>query len=405
MTKLNELTVLKVKNLTAPGHYVDGGGLYLQVTGSAKSWLFKYKVRGTKKRREMGLGPLRDVPLAEAREKALACRKQLAEGLDPIQARDSARAAVRQQMKSFRDCAAEFIESKSAGWKNEKHKGQWSATLEQYAYPVIGDMMARDVALPHVLRILEPIWTMKTETASRLRSRIEAVLGWAKTRGYRDGENPARWKDHLDTLLAAPGKVSKVKHHTAVELDALPAFMAALRGQDGMGALALEFAILTAARSGEVRGATWDEIDLEQRVWTIKPERMKAGREHRVPLSPAAVKLLEKLPRIEKCNYVFPSARFKQLSDMTLSAVMRRMKVDAVPHGFRSTFRDWASERTNYPSEMAEMALAHTINSKVEAAYRRGDLFEKRRRMMAQWATFCAVPAAGKVVPIGKKSA
>lgn len=406
MVKANELTVLKVKNLATPGHYVDGGGLYLQVTGNgAKSWLFKYKVRGTQKRREMGLGPVRDVSLAEAREKATQCRKQLAEGLDPIQTRDSARSAQRLLMKPFRACAEEYIASHSKGWKNAKHKAQWSATLETYAYPVIGDITVRDVTLAHVLKIIEPIWETTTETASRLRGRIESVLDWATVRGYREGDNPARWRGHLDKILAAPGKVTKVDHHRALDVDAVPGFISAVREQDGMGARALEFAILTAARSGEVRGATWAEIDLQERIWIVGGERMKAGKEHRVPLSPAAIKLLEKLPHIEGVDFVFPSVRGKQLSDMTLSAVMRRMKVDAVPHGFRSTFKDWASERTSYPGEMSEMALAHTINDKVEAAYRRGDMFEKRRKMMNQWATFCTTPLAGKVVALGKKRA
>jgi integrase len=408
MTKANELTVLKVKNLTAPGHYVDGGGLYLQVTASgAKSWLFKYKVRGTKKRREMGLGPLRDVTLAEARDKALACRKQLAEALDPISVRHASLAATRLQAKSFKECATEYIAAHKAGWKNEKHGLQWAATLEKYAYPVIGSMTVRDIALPHILKILEPIWATTTETASRLRGRIESVLDWAAVRGYRDSDNPARWKGHLDTLLASPKKVKKVEHHKALDADSMPGFLSALRQQDGMGARALEFAILTAARSGEVRMATWDEFDLEAGVWNVPPDHMKAGREHRVPLSPAALKLLRNQARIEKTNLVFPSARLKVLSDMTLSAVMRRMKVAAVPHGFRSTFRDWVSERTSYPGEMAEMALAHAIGDKTEAAYRRGDLFEKRRRMMSDWAKFCATPTpakTSKVLPMKKRA-
>jgi integrase len=404
--KSNELSVLKVKNLSVPGHYADGGGLYLQVTDSgAKSWLFKYKVRGTNKRREMGLGSARDLPLVDAREKALRCRRQLADGMDPIHVRDSERAAMRARMKSFEECAGEYIKAQASGWRSHKHRQQWENTLKEYAYPTIGKMMVSDIDLEHVLAILEPIWTVKTETASRLRSRIEAVLDYAQTKKHRSGENPARWKGHLANILPAPTKVAKVEHHAALALKDVPGFISALREQSGIGALGLEFTILTAARSGEVRGATWAEFDLEGGVWVVPPERMKAKREHRVPLSAAALRILEKLPRIEGCDVVFPSPKGKALSDMTLSAVMRRMKVDGVPHGFRSTFKDWASERTSYPGEMSEMALAHTIGDKVEAAYRRGDLFEKRRRMMSDWSKFCETPTApGKVLPMKKRA-
>ncbi|MBL8454248.1 MAG: site-specific integrase, partial [Zoogloea sp.] len=263
-----------------------------------------------------------------------------------------------------------------------------------------------DVALPHVLKILEPIWTSKTETASRLRGRIESVLDWATVRGYRTGDNPARWKGHLDKILPAPGKVSKVEHHEAVAVEAIGAFLHALRRKEGMAARALEFLIFTATRSGEVRGATWSEIDLEGRTWTIPPERMKGKKEHRVPLSDQALSLLAGLPRFAGTDLVFPSPRNKVMSDMTLTALMRRMKREEVPHGFRSTFRDWAAERTNYPREVAEMALAHIIGDKVEAAYRRGDLFEKRARMMAEWASFCEMVApTGTIVPLRSKTA
>lgn len=245
--------------------------------------------------------------------------------------------------------------------------------------------------MPHMLRILEPIWYTKTETASRVRGRIESVLGWATVRGYRSGENPARWRGHLDKLLPAPNKVAKVVHHRALPADAMPGFMAALRAEKGMGARALEFAILTAARSGEVRLATWSEVNMEDATWTIPAERMKARREHRVPLARPALKLLGELPRTGGGSLVFPAPRGKAMSDMTLTGLTRRMEVPAVPHGFRSTFKDWASERTTYPGEMSEMALAHAIPSAVEAAYRRGDLFDKRRQMMADWAEFCEV--------------
>jgi integrase len=272
---------------------------------------------------------------------------------------------------------------------------------------VIGPLLVRDVELPQIKAVLDPIWTTKTETASRLRGRIESVLNWAAANGYRSGLNPARWRGHLDKLLAKPSKVAKVVHHAAMPLSEVGAFMVKLRAAEGMGARALEFAILTAARSGEVRGATWAEVDTNDAVWIVPAERMKAGREHRVPLSPAAVKLLKVLPRMAGTNLVFPAPRGGVLSDMTLGAVLRRMDVGAVPHGFRSTFRDWCSERTSYPHQIAEMALAHTIGNKVEAAYRRGDLFDKRRKLMSEWATFCArvEPARGAVVPMRRARA
>lgn len=273
-------------------------------------------------------------------------------------------------------------------YKNPKHAAQVITTLTTYAFPAIADVPVRDIQQRHILEVLQPIWTTKTETADRLRGRIENVLAWATTAGFRSGENPARWRGNLENLLPRPSKVSKIEHHRAVPLDELGEFTAALASAAGMGARALEFLILTAARSGEVRGAVWSEIDLGEKVWTVPAQRMKAGREHRVPLSTEAVRLLNNLPRMAETEVVFPSSTGRSLSDMTVSSVMRRMGVDAVPHGFRSSFRDWAAERTSYPSEMAEMALAHTISSKVEAAYRRGDLFQKRRAMMEDWARF-----------------
>ena len=268
----------------------------------------------------------------------------------------------------------------------------------------MGSLLVRDVGLPHVLEVLRPIWSTKTETATRVRARLEAVLDWATTNNYREGLNPARWKGHLKNLLAKPSKVAEVVHHQALPVRAVGAFMRDLRGHSGMGARALEFAILCASRSGEVRGATWAEIDLDAAVWTIPAARMKMGKEHRVPLSDAALELLKALPRIQDNELVFPAARGGQLSDMTLSAVLRRMKVPAVPHGFRSTFRDWCAEFTNYPRDVAEMALAHAIGDKVEAAYRRGDLFGKRQKMMQGWADYCArVQTDASVTPIARK--
>lgn len=423
--KAPELSALQVSRLKTPGLHAVGGvsGLHLQVTenyrpaargepeAGARTWVLRFVSPITGRRRDMGLGGFPDVTLATARDKARAARAKVDDGIDPIEERRETRSALRATAaaaKTFAECVTGYVDAKSAEWRSDKHRQQWTNTLEQYANPTIGKLLVRDVTLAHVLKILEPIWTTKTETASRVRGRIESVLNWATVRGYRSGDNPARWRGHLDKLLPAPTKVSKVEHHAALDVKELPAFMAALREQNGMGARALEFAILTAARSGEVRGATWPEFDLDAGVWTVPGERMKAGKEHRVPLSPAALKLLSALPRIEGTELVFPSPTGKTLSDMTLTAVMRRMKADAVPHGFRSTFRDWASEFTNYPRDVAEMALAHAIGDKVEAAYRRGELMDKRRRMMNDWARFCATPPAkgATVIPMkGRKHA
>lgn len=410
--KSKELSALEVNRLKAPGMHAVGGvsGLYLQVlpTGG-RTWVLRTTVGG--RRRDMGLGGFPDVTLAMARDKARQARLQVEQGVDPIEARRSARSALKASSaaaRTFHDCSTAYIDAMAPEWRNPKHLQQWTNTLAQYADPVIGDMLVRDVQLPHVMRIIEPIWRTKTETAKRLRGRLEAVLDWATVRGYRTGDNPARWRGHLDKLLPAPNKVAKREHHEAVPIDDLAGFLAELRAKPGLGARALEFLILTAARSGEVRGAHWEEIDLKKGEWLVPGERMKAGKDHRVPLSAPAVKLLQALPRIEGSDLVFPSARGRALSDMTLTKVMRDMGLEAVPHGFRSTFRDWTSERTNYPRDVAEMALAHTIGDKVEAAYRRGELFDKRRRMMADWAAFCALPASkkGAVVPLkGQRAA
>ncbi len=289
---------------------------------------------------------------------------------------------------SFAQAATQYIDTHESSWRSIKHGQQWRNTIDSYANPIIGRVLVRDVSLSHILAVLEPIWHTKTETATRLRGRIESILDWAAARGYRDEPNPARWKGHLDKLLPAPGKIRKRKHHQALPYSDLPNFMRTLASQEGMGARALEFTILTACRSGEVRGAKWAEFDLDARVWTIPADRMKAGKEHRVPLSDAAMAILSVQRERSFSDYVFPNPSGEPLSDMTLSAVLRRMKVPAVPHGFRSTFRDWCSEQTDYPREVAEMALAHAIGSKVEAAYRRGDLFGKRTQLMLDWAGF-----------------
>ena len=339
-----------------------------------------------------GLGGFPDVPLAHAKEKARTARNEIAQGIDPIAQRKAAISSLRTQQateKTFEQAAEGYLAAHGDTWRNPKHRAQWKSTLETYAYPHMGKLLVRDVGQEQVLAALTPIWKTKTETATRLRGRIESVLDWASVRKYRSGDNPARWKGHLDMLLPAPGKVQKVVHHRALPIDAMPAFMSELRKREGTAARALEFTILCAARSGEVRGATWGEMDLDSGVWTIPGDRMKAGREHRVPLTKAAIRILNAQPHQSGIDLVFPAPRGGLLSDMALTAVLRRMEIDAVPHGFRSTFRDWAGERTHYPRDLAENALAHALENKVEAAYRRGDALEKRREMMADWAKFC----------------
>lgn len=389
-----QLSDRAVAAIKTEGRHPVGGvpGLYLRVTETGhRGWVLRVKVG--EQRKDMGLGAYPGVTLAQAREKAREVHATLRSGKVPQTPNKQRREAIAQAVgKSFRQAAEGFMADKAGEWKNPKHRQQWENTLIRYAFPHLGAMSVADIDLPHVLACLEPIWHIKTETASRVRGRIETVLDWATVRKYRQGENPARWKGHLDKVLAAPTKVAKTEHHRALPIDDMPKFVADLRQRDGIAARALEFTILTATRSGEVRGATWSEIDLDAKVWTVPPERMKAGKEHRVPLSDAAVKLLEALPRMAGTNLVFPGSKGQPLSDMTLSAVMRRMEVDAVPHGFRSTFRDWCGDRTHYPRDMAEAALAHTLSSAVEAAYRRSDALEKRREMMQDWATYCATP-------------
>lgn len=420
--KAKELSALEVNRLTTPGLNFVGGvaGLALQVKPSgARSWILRVMVGG--KRRELGLGGFPDVTLADAKVKARETRGMIENGKDPIEdskAKRSALHAARAAAVTFKEASAAFIAVKEPEWRNAKHAQQWRNTLAQYADPVIGNIFVRDVQQTHVLRILEPIWLTKTETATRLRGRIENVLDWARVRGYRDGENPARWRGHLDMLLSTPEKIQKVEHYPALPFLQLGEFMSELRKQEGVGARALEFAILTAARSGEVRGATWSEVDLKDATWTVPKDRMKADRDHRVALSIEAVKLLKSMP--QSCALIFPNSKETVLSDMTLTATIRRMHKarlesegkgwqDAngeviTAHGFRSTFRDWCSECTNYPRDVAEMALAHTIANKVEAAYRRGDLFEKRRHLMRDWGKFSGkVLSTEKVVPINSK--
>lgn len=391
--KIERLTALAVTRTRREGLHADGGGLYLQVSGTgAKSWLYRFMLNG--KARAMGLGSVQTISLAEAREEATQCRKLTRQGIDPIEARKAERTKAQLEAAkriTFDACATSYIEAHKSGWRNSKHAEQWRSTLDTYGKPVFGSLPVQDVDLTLVLKVLEPIWKTKTETASRLRGRIEAILDWATVRGYRQGDNPARWRGHLDKVLPARSKVQKVTHHEALPYAAIGKFIATLRALEGVAARALEFLILTAARTGEVIGARWDELDVVQKVWTVPVNRMKAGREHRVPLSTAAIAVLNTMKKLRRDEYVFPGLKKgKPLSNMAMLKLLERMgRSDLTTHGFRSTFRDWAAERTNFSREVAEMALAHTIGDKVEAAYRRGDLFEKRGELMATWEGYC----------------
>jgi integrase len=394
----HRLSAQAVRHATARGLYADGDGLYLLVGRSGtKSWVYRYRQDG--RLRDMGLGPLRLVSLAEAREEAQLWRKRRYKVADPIAARRAEKAEKRLEAAravSFRQCAERYIAAHRAGWKNAKHAAQWPATLATYAYPIFGDFTVQSVDVALVMQALEPIWQNKPETASRVRQRIEAVLDWAKTRGYRQGENPARWRGHLENLLPAPGKIRQVEHHAALPYGEIGAFMAALREQQGIAARALELTILTAARTGEVIGAGWEEFDLAAGMWTVPAGRMKGQRDHRVPLAAPALALLTTMHKTRTSAVVFTGARRgKPISNMAMLMLLRRMgHGELTAHGFRSTFRDWAAECTHFPREIAEMALAHVVSEKVEAAYRRGDLLTKRRQLMEAWARYCGAPPA-----------
>ena len=401
----NQLSARRVATETRPGRYADGGGLYLQVSQQGtKAWLFRYTLAG--RSRQMGLGSVQTVSLSEARQGADRCRKLLHDGRDPIEVRDAERKQDKPtEVPTFQALAERFIGAHESAWRNPKHRQQWRNTLATYVHPVFGDRPIAEINTDLVLAAVEPIWTTKPETATRVRQRIEKVLDYAKARDLRQGENPARWRGHLENLLPERRKLAAVKHHNALPWPKMPAFMAALRERTSVDARGLEFLILTAARTGEVLGATWDEIDLEAGVWTIPGERIKAGKEHRVPLSPRAIEILGEMRTFGATGYVFPGRRRgSSLSNMAFLKLLERMeRSDITAHGFRSTFRTWASEAIGYPHEVCEAALAHAISNAVERAYRRGDLFEKRRRMMADWADFCAQPASDRehtVVPL-----
>lgn len=401
-----------------PGVLIDGGGLRLKITvnpvtgARRKSWILRVTVKGGGVR-ELGLGSAEDFSLKEARDRAVALRKLARDGIDPLAARQMERAARATEVArtmSFRKCAEGYIDAHRPGWRNAKHADQWSNTLESYVYPKFGDLPVQAIDVALVMKAIEPIWSTKTETASRVRQRIEAVLDWASARGFRSGENPARWRGHLDKLLPARARVQKVEHHAAMPYADAPQFLAMLGERDGLPGKALRFLILTAARSSEVLNARWREIDIAKRAWLVPAERMKAGRAHRVPLSNAAMAVLEGLDsNREPDAYVFPGARENRpiSNAVFLKVLARHGFADLTAHGFRSTFRDWAAEQTNFPREVAEAALAHVVSDKVEAAYRRGDLFEKRRQMMDAWGRYCAnarAPEGPKVLSIRKRA-
>lgn len=412
---IERLTPAFVRKSTKPGMFADGANLWLHVGAGAtektgKSWIFRYTI--DRRAKSMGLGPIHTVGLAQARQLAQQAREKLNAGIDPLEERKrmrQERAAAAASLITFQEVLDRYTAAHEIAWKTPKFRAQWKKTVEVYASPTIGKLSVGAVDTGHMVKLLQPIWRTKPETATRVRARVEAILDYARVHGWRAGDNPARWRGHLAKLLPARGKVAKTRHHPALPWKEVGAFMAALRDQGGTGAHALEFAILTAARTGEALGATWGEVDLAAAVWTVPGERMKAAREHRVPLSAPALALLGEMAKARTSDAadapVFPGAKEgAPLSNMALLMVLRRMgRRDLTTHGFRSTFRDWARESTGYPAEVAEAALAHTIADKTVAAYARGDLFEKRRRLMAEWGEFCARPApaaGGEVVAL-----
>lgn len=412
---INRLTALQVKSITKPGWYPDGQGLYLQVIkGGAKSWVYRYEKDGVDHRQ--GLGGLgtskRDEikeSLASARTTAKDCRDLRAKGIDPIEHKRQLKAEKdlkKVKGVTFKDCALAYIESHKAGWKNRKHESQWRNTLNTYAYPEIGNLAVQDIDVGLVMKVLEPIWYKKTETATRVRQRIENILDWAKVRNYRTGENPALWRGHLDKLLPKRTKVQKVQHFNAMPYSDVPEYFRNLRKTDTLAAKALAFTILTATRSNEARGAKWSEIDLQAELWTIPDERMKAGRPHRVPLTKETIKILKEVELFKVDDRVFPGlSNDKSISDAALLKQLKTNHPTLTVHGFRSSFRDWCAETTNYSREIAEAALAHTIKNETEAAYQRGDMFVKRQKLMDAWSNHCLKgKKTGDVVPIQKQA-
>jgi integrase len=398
MRKLNQLNPAKLRTINEPGRYHDGRGLYLQVSnisgGNTRSWVLRYMLNGVA--RHLGLGSCNDFTLAEARERARKARQQIADGVDPVAEREAQRAAARVEVSglmSFRECADRYIEAHSTGWRNNKHKEQWVSSLSNYAHPVIGDLPVSAVALGHIVKILEPIWAKKTTTADRVRGRIERVLSWATVRDLRSGDNPARWGGHLEELF--PAKKKGKKHLKALPYTKLPGVMEKLRAMESIPARALEFKVLTAARSGETIGAQWSEIDIRNKTWTVPAERMKGHREHRVPLSVRAIAVLEALPRLKGDDSVFVRLGRDAMGRLLATVVDDGSTV----HGFRSTFKDWARSRTSFADEISEMALAHSDGNATRAAYARSDLFEKRRKLMDAWSSYCASrPIEGSAV-------
>lgn len=388
---------MKVVRLSAPGLYIDDGGLYLQVTLAQdgtprKSWLFRYSIHG--RPRHMGLGPLAQVSLAEARAARDKARAKIRDGIDPIEVRHTA--VTDTPTMTFDQCAAAYLKAHEIAWRNVKHRRQWPSTLAAYVSPVFGALPASAVDTDLVMRVLAPLWKSRPETASRVRGRIESVLAWATVRGFRSGANPAQWRHHLDQLLPPRRKVRPVRHMPALPYAEVPALMARLREINTVAARALMFTILTAARSGEVTGATWREIDIDAKVWTIPAARMKAGRSHRVPLSDSALAIL--MSTEDHAEYVFPGERAPKMASVRLWELLKDTGAGWTVHGMRSTFRDFVGEETSFPREIAEAALAHAVGGAVEQAYRRGDALSKRRALMEAWAVFCEPETAPDVI-------
>jgi integrase len=397
---LNRLSDIACKAKKRPGYSADGGNLYLRVApGGSKGWIFRFTLAG--KTRDAGLGPYPTISLAKARAEAERCRRLVAEGIDPIAARSTKRDTARiasAKAATFEDCARAYIAGHEAGWKSAKTRQQWPNVLSSYVYPLLGALPVQAIDTALVMKVLEPIWTTKPATASLVRAGIERILNWAKARGYRSGENPAAWRGHLDHLLPARSKIQRVQHHPALPFVEMPSFMEQVRASDGIAARALEFTVLTASRIGEALGARWDEVDLKSKLWTIPPERMKAGKEHRVPLAPRAIAIIEEMAEIRLNEFVFPGIKQgRPLTDAGVRKLVRELHEGVTRHGFRSTFRDWAAETTSFPNHVVEMALAHAVSDAVEAAYRRGDLLDKRRKLMEAWAAYCERTSADVV--------